>query len=458
MVKGKAQSLREQLSDLPRAANHSPGEPVSLDEIYFAETHRSALDPERALIVGNRGMGKSFWSHALLDPDIRGRVAKTFRFPVLGSTRVLFGFNGSEREDAVAPTPSILDQATGRGAPLDLWRAVLVRAMCRPGAFRDLPSRFDALVDWVSQDSERCAHLLTQADDALRESGQKLLLLFDALDRLSADSADFQSRLKALLQLTIAAQSYRSLRLKLFLRSDQFENPRLFEFPDGAKLHNSAVSLHWKPEDLYQLLFRRLKENSAFVELESDGPWPEALVKKLAGEFMGANAKRGRVFTWLPTHLADARGQISPRTFLTVWREAASATTESTLTPVSHVGIQEGVRRASADRLAELSEDYPWVRDALQPLRGQFVPLERQELHAIWHADRTLQRVLDSSRAPVLIEGNTEDGLLKSLQAIGVIEVRLNGKVNVPDIFRVEAGIKRKGGVKPPAPGISRHA
>jgi hypothetical protein len=43
-----------------------------------------------------------------------------------------------------------------------------------------------------------------------------------------------------------------------------------------------------------------------------------------------------------------------------------------------------------------------------------------------------------------------EKALVLALQTIGVLEIRSNGKVNVPDIFRVEAGILRMGGVKPP--------
>ncbi len=452
MEADRAQRLRQFLAELPRAAHHQPGERVALDQVFFADSHRPAIDPERSLIIGNRGMGKSFWSHALLSDEVRREVASRFRFPGLEKTKVFFGFNGSERQDSVAPTPAILDQASRVGSEMDLWRAVLVRAICPEG----LPARFDELVGWVAEDAERCAQALTRADDALRAAGERRLLLFDALDRLSNDASAFQARLGALLRLTVAAQSYRSLRLKLFLRSDQYENPRLFAFPDGAKVHNTAVLLKWSATDLYELLFRKLEDSEDFAVLEQLRPEPESLVSELAGEFMGANAKRGRVFSWLPTHLADARGDISPRTFLTVWREAAIATPRTSPTPVNPSGIQEGVRKTSADRLAELGEDYPWVKGALEPLRGLSVPLERSELYGAWRRDRTLQKLLGGSKAAsISLEGPTEESLEHSLQAIGVIEVRLNGKVNVPDIFRVEARIKRKGGVKPPHRGVS---
>jgi len=49
----------------------------------------------------------------------------------------------------------------------------------------------------------------------------------------------------------------------------------------------------------------------------------------------------------------------------------------------------------------------------------------------------------------VFIEDN-QDALLRTMTSIAVMEVRANGKINVPDIFRVEAGILRRGGVAVP--------
>jgi hypothetical protein len=53
--------------------------------------------------------------------------------------------------------------------------------------------------------------------------------------------------------------------------------------------------------------------------------------------------------------------------------------------------------------------------------------------------------------APIgmFIEAN-QDALLQTMTQIAVMEERANGKINVPDIFRVEAEILRKGGVAVP--------
>ena len=92
------------------------------------------------------------------------------------------------------------------------------------------------------------------------------------------------------------------------------------------------------------------------------------------------------------------------------------------------------------------------------------VPIERPVLEAIWSSSQTVEKVLESSLqsrwlGPVqLTPGERKGGslLVEALRAIGVLEIRSSGKINVPDIFRVEAGIRRKGGVRPPTrPGTA---
>jgi hypothetical protein len=123
-------------------------------------------------------------------------------------------------------------------------------------------------------------------------------------------------------------------------------------------------------------------------------------------------------------------------------------------------GINDGVRATSDHRLTELQEDYPWVSQALEPLRGALVPALKDEVFERWRSAEVENDILmqyEGIRVPSVLVGRLlfssgDDGkeaLLKSLQEIGVLDVRKNGKIDVPDIFRVRAGILRKGGVPP---------
>jgi hypothetical protein len=466
-------AIRRGLQRLPRTAHHSPGESISPDDIVLVPTHRAALDPDRALVIGNRGVGKSFWAHALADRETRAYVARTFH--ELTAIDVLIGFNASSRIDPVAPTEAAVNAAFHELGEADsLWRTVLTRVAWQQGIARPVavPQDFVAQAKWVRSHSEQVDRMLTELDDQYQTRKQKLVIVFDALDRLGIDWQAKRSLASALLRRALAARSYRGIRLKLFMRRDQFEDPLLFQFPDGSKVANERVELLWSSGELFTLLFswlardeaaasalsRLMEERVTAARLASDNVH-QRLITLIAGEFMGATAKRGRVYTWLPLHLSDARGETSPRTFLTAWREAANYQPAPARRALDHRGIHEGVRKASEDRLKELAEDYWWISLALAPLAGQHVPMERAALKQLWNEEKTGKNILSRSGGqlpPVRLDtaqkqrSNLEDALVSDLVAIGIIESRPNEKINIPDIFRLEAGIKRKGGVSAP--------
>jgi hypothetical protein len=422
-------------------------------------------------------MGKSFWTHALISPDIRSRLAEAYSLPSLAETKVVIGFNGSEKIGAVAPTIEELSRALGKGLdPEIIWRAVFLRAMrsvVNPSDQRDL----DQIIAEIILEPARYAEELSETDNLLSGQNKSLIVVFDALDRLASNWAQIQILTRALLVRSLGLQSFRSIRAKIFIRVDQYADPHLFTFPDSSKLKNDHVSLMWKPNELFALLFfelirdqdahRNLMHLAERLNIKADvvvnGRLNSArlgelaaLVAAIAGEFMGGHKKRGRVFSWVPLHLSDADNNCSPRTFLTAWKSAADHTPHPTDKVVDHLGLIEGVRHASATRLTELKEDYPWIQTALSPLRRQFVPILRDDLFALWNDAGVLDEIAQGVErkgwiAPAeVVLGRDQNALLNAMTSIAVMEERSNQKINVPDIFRVEAGILRKGGVAVP--------
>ena len=87
--------------------------------------------------------------------------------------------------------------------------------------------------------------------------------------------------------------------------------------------------------------------------------------------------------------------------------------------------------------------------------------MERQDLFALWDESGVVNNILSMSERGGFLppfrvpEARNNSGLLAAMVNIAVMEERANGKINVPDIFRVEAGILRKGGVAVPRRGRS---
>jgi hypothetical protein len=468
--------IRDAMASFELSPRVEPNEIIDPDRVFFPDGHRSVLDLKRQLVVGNRGMGKSFWTHALLNPNLRERLARAYNLPALARTEVVIGFNGSEKLGAVAPTIEEIAEAIKHDhEPELIWRAALMRATHSFVSLGPKPSLSTAIRD-LARSPQLYAQALTAADDTLARQGKTLLIVFDALDRLAQDWSGIRQLTKSLLIRSLGLQSFRAIRAKIFMRTDQFADAELFRFPDSSKITNDRVDLAWRPYELYRLLFFEIQRDlRAKGELDklavkaSSSPLPShvgrltptaldeqaALVAAIAGEFMGGQ-KRGRVYSWVPLHLSDADNNCSPRTFLTAWRSAAAHIPHPNDRAVDHLGLIDGVRRASSARLTELREDYPWIDAALEPLRRQFVPIFRDELFELWHNHNVVETILSDAEenhwlAPidVFIDHNAT-ALLRTMVNIAVMEERANGKINVPDIFRVEAEILRKGGVAVP--------
>jgi hypothetical protein len=158
----------------------------------------------------------------------------------------------------------------------------------------------------------------------------------------------------------------------------------------------------------------------------------------------------------VPLHLSDAANTCSPRTFLTAWKKAAERVPAPADRAIDHLGLLDGVRSASQSRLNELYEDYEWIRPSLEALKRQFVPMSRDQLFQLWEESRVMRAIESSTYGEViktpagLTDSPGPEALLEAMKAVAVMDERSNGKINVPDIYRVEAGILRKGGVAVP--------
>ncbi|MFP5231261.1 MAG: hypothetical protein ACLGQX_01395 [Acidobacteriota bacterium] len=346
-------------------------------------------------------------------------------------------------------------------------------------AGQNLPiDSWEQTVEWVIHNPEGLARLCEQVDAALGREGAYGLIVFDALDRSSTDWRTMDSIIRDLLRMILFLKRFPRLHGKVFLREDQFTGRRITDFPDASKLLATRVDLNWGANDLHGLLWqylcnadhagselRRFFEDAAQHNLvHTSDIWtiPEVakrdetiqrrLFSGLAGDWMGNDRRRGVPYVWSVSHLADGRGLTSPRSFLAAIRAAAEDSTtrypEYTLA-LHYESIKQGVQKASEIRVSELSEDYPWVRSLMEPLRGLTVPCPFEAVSDRWQADPGMTATLSSERLPPEHHELGWPGLRRDLESLGLFESMKDGRVNMPDLYRVGFGLGRRGGVKP---------
>lgn len=482
-------AIRERLSELRAGAAWPPGQTPRPEEIFTPLRQKNVLDLSRSIVVGNRGVGKTFWSHALSSVEGREVFARTYRLPHLENIEAVFGFRGSFADD-IAPSAQVFGNALAGGADaLVVWQSILLRAH-GADSVADLPKDLVDLTAWTRTHQEEADLRLRKADEARRTAGRPLLVLFDALDTLASDWGEIRRRTEGLLRLALLVKGLQATHVKIFMRPDQFADTQLFRFPDASKLRAEKVELQWGALDLYALvlfeLWRHPRGRVALQRLgagdlfeESDGLLAplsarldfiqRSLFSQFAGLWMGSSKKRGATYSWLVQHLADARGETTPRGFLTALREAASYNPAPVDLAIDYRGIQHGVTEASENRVDDLKQDYWWIDYIKDPLVGLETPLERATLLDAWRSAGSVAQIVRAGKQKGLLPvylalrpqidslprelalrlDSDEAAILESLRLIGVAELRPNGKVNLPDIFRVAFKMKRRGGVPP---------
>lgn len=443
------------------------------------------MDADRSVIIGMRGAGKTFWWNALQDTEVRRLVGEAVSRPSAtldANTEVRRGFGEVAAPDDY-PSPDVFRSLMNAGhEPRLIWRTVQARHVAdeshRLRKKRDWAGR----VEYVSSHPEETDRLFYEKDDELDRRGVHFLILFDALDRASDDWRETSRIIRGLMQTALDLRSYRRLRVKAFIRTDQVSEKEIADFPDASKVLSSSVELNWPRHELYGLLWHLLANGErgpicrAFLGdvwdlgaiegkrvygitrklLTED--WQRSRFREIAGPWMGRGPRRGLPYTWIPNHLGDGQGRVSPRSFLTALRTAAKHTMKhyevSSKYALHFESIKRGVQEASKIRVREVQEDYPWVEEFLEPLAGWVVPCRFEDIETCWNDGDVIARLREriAGQGVRLPPQNLEEGshgVRHDLEHLGIFYRMHDGRVNVPDVFRVGYRLGRRGGVKP---------
>ncbi len=474
------------------AEHESDEEDKFLKNFLPIADYRHALDPNTLLILGGRGVGKTELFRLLAIPSGRQSLIESLgirSLPALSQTTWIAGFGRISRVGKQFPTPESVELQMNAATNIEwrsFWIALILGSLLQQEDFKFkdfliqelgveivkvLGDNLSLVSIWkpiVDRDLERLNSVLDKLDRKLIETDDWLFVTYDELDRLVASYTALAIPIRELLAMWLDRwRRWDRIRPKIFLRTDLFREDFL-SFPDASKLQANLVKLEWKHSWLYQLLVKRMANSSdemrgylqkipgLIIENKIGLGWTatsneklfEELIERTIGKYMGANARKGITYRWIPNHLQDASGRIAPRSFLKLFALAAQSridkisSNEQDLLLLQPADLQGALMSTSDYRIQELQEEYPWLESLKTSLSGLTAPIEKETF---------LERIDSTSwsrekQPPV----TKSEGILQYLLQLGVVESRSDGRINMPEIYLYGFKVKRKGGVKRP--------
>lgn len=477
-------ALLKSLSAFCKRDDENPNESSEefLRRFYKHPQCDQVMVPEIVLILGIRGAGKS----------------ALFRY--LQAVRQVHGANAAvssaSQKDLWAqghgvgvnfPQPNVLSQFFAQNSTEEsvqiFWLGRLLAALMKvpeiapalKSAMGQLHSQLDNFGNnpsrWLKSISLKRAEAygaLDQVERSLKQDSRRLFVAYDSLDTLTPDIITSKRLIRQLLRQWLGfSNRYALLRGKIFLRVDLFKSSDL-DFPDSSKLAGKSINLIWGKSQLYALLFKRmanlsekwaeyLKSLCPALNLEEQGNLglvPQNvgeqeqadIISVLVSENMGRTSKKGRTVKWIPNNLQDGNGVSVPRSIFSLFGNAAAhemnepkaKKPQQLLTPDD---LRHGLGEASKARVSEIGEEMPWVEKACEILKGKRVPFKRHDCERYFTQLKLNDSVYPTSNPSELIDW---------LHNLGVLRLTKDGRIHMPDIYRLAFGVKRIGGVPLP--------
>lgn len=477
------EKIRSAIASSIPASTSAHGQTPELKNLYVPLRHTQALSPDHPLVVGIRGAGKSVWWSALQSDDHRNLVSKSIPDALLNQIgKVSAGFGESPQPEDF-PDKRTIGKILSDGYPASqIWRAIIAwhTFLKSTASSRNKLESWIDRVKWLDQNPEKVSTGFYQYDQELIKKSSIHLILFDALDRAADDWGSLQKLLKGLLEILLEFRTYKYIRAKAFVRPDMLDDPAVTAFRDSSKITANRVELRWEKLDLYSLLWQRLGNASLGgadfrklckslgskewkqvagtwvvpIPLRDDVHLQRETFHRITGEWMGTDQRRGFPYTWLPNHLADAAEQVSPRSFLSAIRVANEQPVHTNWKYALHYeAIKTGVQEASRIRVDEVREDFFWISDLMEPLKGLVIPCEFEEIVFRWTKEKVLNNLSSKIKRNSELEPkhftDGHVGLMRDLLELRIFSKMNDDRINMPDVYRIGFGLGRKGGVKP---------
>jgi len=311
---------------------------------------------------------------------------------------------------------------------------------------------------------------LDNLDQKLERENRFIFITYDEIDTFGGGDWKFvEAGTRSLVAFWAAyARRWKRIRAKIFLRTDLYDRHAKVGGADLAKLAANRVDLLWSDKDLYGMLLKRMRNSQGpladyigqirGIEWDSDttlgelpilDKWQDArpLAKRLVGEYMGADRKKGLVYRWLLDQVRDGLGRAFPRPFVRLIERASDIQLQQRygaprwprlLGPSS---LRQALDFVSRRHIEQSLDEWKWLDAVRDKISGQLVP---------WDKERDVIQLLEKPW------NNNEDNappfegrdLLDYLIEVGILRYRPDGRIDAPNLFLDGLKLMRKGGVR----------
>jgi hypothetical protein len=233
-------------------------------------------------------------------------------------------------------------------------------------------------------------YALGRLQDALEELGLTVWVVFDRLDEAFQGAPDHEvPALRALLRVYLDLNHLERVRAKLFIRNDLFGRITAGGFVNLTHVNAKRLRLSWSPEDLLELLTRRVLDNPGVLEVigledPSSVDSHEARLKLLEDLIFPDQVDHGlrkpTTWNWILSRIRDGQEIRPPRNLIDLvdfareaqLREDEREKAEWEGPPlINRDAIKRGLSRLSAARLEDtLMAEYPHLQVYFDQFRG----------------------------------------------------------------------------------------
>lgn len=331
---------------------------LELGRYFFRSCMEDLFNPDKILVLGNKGTGKSYIYRSLREKNIVNALQQRANKTSLNCEFIHIIGDNKRRIDTVKfdNIKGTNDYFFERFWTAYIWNAIMLDSPYGYKSSLNVLPIFDDIAtasrfkETIATDEKMIAieSDMQQLNSYLRDKNSKIIIIFDELDGIVKPHM-WSERISPLINLC-RRMKYDSISPKLFLRSDLYE--KISNLNNKNELSNRTISIEWTREELFAYFFKLILSNSwdeffeimklyqfypnfyinkvvkTINDLNRQPPLDDYVLRHLCATFFGRYAdtnnspRFGESYDWFFKNLKNANETISLRPFIDLISEA----------------------------------------------------------------------------------------------------------------------------------------